>query len=101
MPALTLTPTQRRYLKQIAHPLKPLLQMGKDGPSADFMRNLNEHIELHELIKVRILNNCLSGKDEITGALDMAEVTVVQKVGNVYTVFKQKEKDSQLALPKR
>ena len=101
MSAMELTSAQRRYLKQLAHPLKPLLQMGKEGPSAQFMRNMIEHLDNHELIKVRILNNCMATREDITAAFENAEVTVVQKVGHNYTVFKQKEEDSQLSLPRK
>ncbi|MDJ0837625.1 MAG: ribosome assembly RNA-binding protein YhbY [Acidobacteriota bacterium] len=98
--AMTLNSAQRRYLKQLAHHLKPLLQMGKDGPSAGFIGQLNEQIENHELIKIRILNNCEYTKSEIETAFAGAGITLVQKVGHVYTVFRQKEEDSQLSLPK-
>ena len=55
---------------------------------------------MHELIKIRILNNCEYTKAEIEGAFGEAGITLVQKVGHVYTVFRQREEDSQLTLPK-
>ena len=94
-----ITPAQRRYLKQLAHHLKPLMQMGKDGPTEAFLKQLVEQIEIHELIKVRILDACMAEKAEILAAFERAGVTFVQKVGHVYTVFHQKEKDSQVTLP--
>jgi len=101
MSALELTPTQRRYLKQLAHPLKPLMQMGKEGPSSNFMAQLVEQLSAHELIKVRILGNCLTDIAVIKAALEAADVTFVQKVGHVMTVLKQKEEDSILSLPSK
>lgn len=101
MSALELTPTQRRYLKQLSHPLKPLMQMGKDGPTPAFMSQMVEQLNAHELIKIRILGNCLSGMDDIKTALEGSGVTLVQKVGHVMTVLKQKEEDSILSLPNR
>lgn len=101
MSALVLTPTQRRYLKQLAHPLKPLMQMGKEGPSAGFMNQLMEQLEAHELIKVRILNNCEFTKEEIEEPLGESGVTLVQKVGHVYTVYKGRKEKPYINLPKR
>ena len=101
MTALELTPTQRRYLKQHAHALKPLMQMGKEGPSKSFIVALLEQLAAHELIKVRILNNCLAEPGEIGAALAAAEITLVQKVGHVLTVFKQKPEDSWFRLPNK
>ena len=97
--AMTLIPVQRRYLKQLAHHLKALLQMGKEGPSGGFLTQLQEQIEIHELIKVRILNNCEFKKPEIEAAIGSVGITLVQKVGHVYTVFRQREENSQLSLP--
>lgn len=100
MSALELTSAQRRYLKQLSHHLKPLLQMGKEGPSDNFLRQLNEQIHAHELIKIRILNNCEFTKEEIEAGFKSAEVTMVQKVGHVYTVFKQRDEKPAINLPK-
>lgn len=100
MPTQVLNPAQRRYLKQLSHHLKPLLQIGKEGASQAFIRNLSEQIDIHELIKVRILGNCLAEDEEIRAALNAAGMTIVQKVGNIFTVFKQREEDSKITLPR-
>jgi len=99
MPLQELKSAQRRYLKQQAHHLKPLVQMGKDGPSDAFSRQLDEQLGAHELVKVRILNNCLSGSEEIKAMFAAIGALVIQKVGNVYTVFRQKPEDSWFNLP--
>ena len=101
MAALELTSTQRRYLKSQVHHLKPLLQMGKDGPSAQFLAQLKEQLVAHELLKVRALNNCTAGDAEIRAAVEGEGVTVVQKVGHVYTFFLQNPQDSLVELPPR
>ena len=97
--ALRLTPGQRRYLKQHAHHLKILLQMGKDGPTSAFVKQLLETLQAHELVKLRVLGNCLAEPAEIEGAFAAAQITVVQKVGHIYTVFKQREDESIFDLP--
>ena len=99
MEPVSLTSAQRRYLKQLSHHLKPLLQMGKEGASPKFLRELDDQISIHELIKVRILDNCMAEKEEILAGFAGLGVTFVQKVGHVYTVFRQKEEDSALELP--
>ena len=101
MTALILTPTQRRYLKQMSHHLKPLMQMGKEGPSEAFLKQLDEQILAHELIKVRVLNNCENTVEEIEGPLEANGITVVQKVGHVYTVYKKRQDKPYINLPKR
>jgi RNA-binding protein len=99
---MTLTPLnskQRRYLKQLCHHLKPLMQMGKDGASPKFIKELDEQLDHHELLKIRILNNCEWEKSAIEDALAKAEITLVQRVGHVMTVFKLKEEDPEITLP--
>ena len=100
MEAQVLTSAQRRYLKSLAHHLKALLQVGKDGTSAAFLAQLLEQVQAHELIKLRILKNCTAEDTKMREDIESSGVTVVGRVGNVYTVFKQREEGSQVELPK-
>ena len=95
-----LNPTQRRYLKQLAHPLKPLLQIGKEGCSQAFLAQLLEQLGVHELIKIRILNNCMASPEAIREALIQADIALVQKVGHVLTVYKKNEENPKIPMPK-
>lgn len=95
-----LTSAQRRYLKQQAHHLKPLLQMGKDGATPAFGKALDEQLAAHELVKFKILNNCLASSDEIKSIITSLDAALIQKVGHIYTVFKQRPEDSWFTLPK-
>lgn len=95
-----LTSTQHRYLKQQAHHLKPLMQMGKEGPTPSFTTALGEQLLAHELLKFRVLNNCLASKEDICAMVANAEARLIQQVGHVYTVFKQRTEDSWFKLPK-
>lgn len=99
MEPVSLTAKQRRYLKGLAHPLKPLMQMGKDGPSPAFLKELDEQVGAHELIKVRILNNCEAERADIIQAIEDHGIAVVGRIGHVLTVFRQKEEDSLVSLP--
>jgi len=101
MSALVLSTAQRRYLKQLAHHLKPLLQLGKEGPSEGFITQLEEQIHAHELIKIRVLNNCEYTAEEIETPFAAAGITLVQKIGNVYTVYRGREEKPYINLPKR
>lgn len=96
--AMQLTPAQRRFLKQVSHEIKPLMQMGKDGPSEAFMVQLDEQLAAHELLKIRVLGNCLAEPAAIEEAFAAHLITIVQKVGHIYTVFRQKRKDSNFDL---
>ena len=47
--------SQRKYLRGLAHDLKPLVQVGKEGVSATVLEAINRALEAHELIKVQIM----------------------------------------------
>lgn len=49
-----LTGSQRKYLRGVAHGHKPLVQIGKEGLSANVLSSIDTAIEAHELIKVKI-----------------------------------------------
>lgn len=50
-----LTGSQRKRLRALAHHLKPVLQVGKNGISDSFLTAVEEALDCHELIKIRFL----------------------------------------------
>lgn len=100
MEPFNLSGSQRRFLKQLAHPLKPLVRLGKEGPSQRFLARLREQIEAHELIKARVLNNCMATREEIDGAIEGQGVAVVQRVGHLLTIYKPNQKKPTIRLPR-
>src|SRR5512142_3020306 len=54
MGAVALTPRQRQFLKGLAHPLSPVVRVGKAGVSATVIAETKRSLEAHELIKVRV-----------------------------------------------
>lgn len=47
---------QRKYLRGVAHSLKPLVQVGKTGLSDSVLASIDQGLTSHELIKVRFLD---------------------------------------------
>ncbi|MDP6038638.1 MAG: YhbY family RNA-binding protein [Candidatus Latescibacteria bacterium] len=50
-----LTGSNRKYLRSIAHELKPLVQVGKSGVSDGLIGAVNDALDQHELIKCRFV----------------------------------------------
>lgn len=46
--------SQRKYLRGAAHGYKPLVQIGKEGLSEGVLTAIDDALEAHELIKVKI-----------------------------------------------
>lgn len=106
LPAITpLTTRQRQFLKALAHPLHPLVQIGKEGMSQSIINTINAELLNHELIKVKIGNN--SGLEKNSTSEEVARETgavLVQLIGKTFVLFKfnpEKPKDKRIVLPKK
>jgi RNA-binding protein len=51
----SLTQKQRRYLKGLAHSLRPLVQVGQKGVTDTLVQALDEALTAHELIKMKFV----------------------------------------------
>ena len=49
----SLNGAQRRFLKSLAHHLKPVVQIGKSGISDALVESVSQALDSHELIKIR------------------------------------------------
>ena len=98
---MSLTPSQRRYLRGLAHPLKPVLLMGGKGVTAGVLKELEQALDDHELIKVK-----LSGGDRAARTADLAKLVesshaeAVQTIGHIAVLFRRNAEQPQIALPK-
>lgn len=52
----SLTSQQAKYLRQLAHTLKPLVLVGKNGLTDEVLASVNAALEHHELIKVKFID---------------------------------------------
>lgn len=53
---MTLTGSDRRKLKSLAHALRPVVQIGRQGLSEEVLAEVDRALLAHELIKVRFLD---------------------------------------------
>lgn len=51
-----LTGSQRKYLRGLAHSLKPLVQVGKGGVTSALLAAVNQALDEHELIKIKFVD---------------------------------------------
>ena len=98
---MALTSSQIRYLRGLAHPLKPVLLMGSKGVTAGVLKELEQALDDHELIKVR-----LSGGDRAARATELAKLTesshaeAVQTIGHIAVLFRRNDEKPCIALPR-
>lgn len=98
---MALTSSQIRYLRGLAHALKPVLLMGGKGVTAGVLKELEQALDDHELIKVR-----LSGGDRAARAADLVRLVesshaeAVQTIGHIAVLYRRNDEKPQIALPK-
>ncbi|TMW73886.1 ribosome assembly RNA-binding protein YhbY [Alteribacter natronophilus] len=97
---MTLTGKQKRFLRAEAHHLKPIFQVGKGGVNENLITQIEEALEVRELIKVSILQNCFEDKHQVADELAQgAGAHKVQVIGNTIILYKESENQKSIELP--
>lgn len=95
-----LTGKQKRFLRAQAHHLQPIFQVGKGGANDHLVRHIEEAIEVRELIKVSVLNNCLDDPKEIgVEVAAAAGAELVQVIGKTIVLYKESKDHKKIELP--
>lgn len=96
-----LTGKQRSYLKSLAHNLDPLFQLGKNGLSDNFIKEVDVALENRELVKINILNNSMLEVEEVSRQLvETLGAEFVQNIGNKVIIYRESEENKEINLPK-
>jgi RNA-binding protein len=97
---MALTGKQRRHLRALAHPLRPLIQIGKDGVSDALVAATEQALLDHELIKVKVGENAGVERHEAADALAARTHShVAQVLGNTLVLYKRRAEDPAIELP--
>ena len=95
-----LTGKQRSYLKAIANNIDPIFQVGKNGITDNFIKQVEEALEAREIIKIKVLNNSLLDAKDV--AIELAEKTnaeFVQSIGNKFILYRESKENKKIILP--
>ena len=95
-----LTGKQRSYLKGIANNIDSIFQLGKNGLTDNFIKQVEEALEAREIIKINVLNN--SPLDVTEVANDLAQRTdaeFVQSIGNKFILYRESKENKKISLP--
>ncbi len=90
---MKLTEPQKRHLRKLAHARKPVVLIGQHGLSENVMREIEQAIAHHELIKIRISGAEREERKAMIGKI-CAEVnaSLVQQIGHVAVLFRRSHK---------
>ena len=80
---------QRRHLRGLAHPLRPVVMVGKEGLSEAVVAKTEAELVAHELIKVRFLGWKDTKKQLLAELAERTRAELVGVVGHVGILFRQ------------
>lgn len=98
---MSLTSRQLRHLRSLAHHLNPVVQVGSAGVSEGVVRETDEALAAHELIKVRI-DADRAARTEIGAALaEQTRSEIAQSIGRVVVLYRpaRVREDRKISLP--
>lgn len=98
---MALSNKQKQYLKGLAHPLKPVVQLGGNGFTEGVLAEIENALAHHELIKVKVPSEDRDEKKLIMDAI-IRETGAerLQVIGHTLIMYKASE-DNKIALPRK
>jgi putative YhbY family RNA-binding protein len=107
MPALQLTPAQRKEKRAAAHHLDPVVLIGGDGLTPAVVREADAALNAHGLIKLRVFADDREAREGMLAALaDELGAAPVQHIGKLLVLWRpippkpKAERDDRLPGPK-
>jgi RNA-binding protein len=96
-----LTPKQKQYLKGLAHPLSPIVRVGKGGLTDAVIAETKKALASHELIKVRIEAEEGTARREIATRLsEAADAHLAGTIGKIAMIYRERAEEPEIELPK-
>lgn len=89
MPALLLSPAERKSRRSEAHHLDPVVMIGGDGLSAAVLKEADAALAAHGLIKVRMASDDRAAREAALAALaDKLDAAPVQHIGKLLVLWR-------------
>ena len=97
---MALTNKQKQFLKGLAHPLKPVVQLGGNGLTEGVVAEIESALNHHELIKVKVPTDDREEKTLIMDAIvGETKSQKVQSIGHVLVIYRASA-EKKISLPR-
>lgn len=98
---MKLSNKQKQHLKGLAHNLKPVVQLGQNGLTEGVLAEIENALDFHELIKVKVATSDREMKQLIIDAIVReTEAINVTKIGHIVVLFRASE-NNKIELPRK
>jgi RNA-binding protein len=89
MPALLLSPTERKLQRSLAHHIDPVVLVGNDGVTPAVVKEADAALNAHGLIKVRVFSDSREAREALLGDLaDRLNAAPVQHIGKLLVLWR-------------
>ncbi|HET9646284.1 MAG TPA: YhbY family RNA-binding protein [Burkholderiaceae bacterium] len=89
MPAIELTPAQRKEHRAEAHHLHPVVHIGADGLTEPVLKEADSALAAHGLIKIRVLSDDRGERDTLLQRLaDELNAAPIQHIGKLLVLWR-------------
>ena len=98
---IALTAAQNRFLRGQAHDLKAMLQVGGKGLTDAVVAEVDNALEHHELVKVKVAAADRDERERLVGELaQRSGAALVQRIGHVAVLYRPSKDKRQIVLPR-
>ena len=97
-----LTGAQKSFLRGLGQHLEPALKLGKGGLTPEFLKELQQQLRAHELVKLRFLGAERAERAELCAQVaDQGRCICVGAVGHTALFYRQnpEPRERKIALP--
>lgn len=89
----SLTPTQRQFLKALAHPRQPVVMIGNQGLTDAVIKEIERALGAHELIKIKAASDALETRRAWMESICAAtKAQAVQQIGKILVIYRKADK---------
>lgn len=96
-----LTAKQRQFLRGLAHPLAPIVRVGKGGVTPSVVEETKKSLHAHELIKVRIeVDESAERKSVASRLATETGSQVAGTIGKIAILYRERDEEPEIKLPR-
>ena len=89
MPAISLTPAERKVHRAAAHHLDPVVMIGAEGLTPAVVKEVDSALKAHGLIKVRVFSDDRTGREAMLQHLcDGLTAAPIQHIGKLLVLWR-------------
>ena len=94
-----ITGKQRAFLRGLANKIDATVQVGKGGINENMVALVSDSLEKHELVKVHVLENCMSDVTSVCHELsELTKAEEVQVIGSKFVLYRESAENKKIDL---